>query len=124
MNEFVIVYVWLALQNAVGILGFAAVFASIVFLLFVSILAEEDEDELPKTAKQLGIFCVLSWGFFVPGFILVPSEDEMKTIIGAGAVWRGIRVAQDVPGAEELPENVIRAMNTVLEAVKAKEGED
>jgi len=51
---------------------------------------------------------------------LVPSKDDMKLIIGGALAINGVQAAANIEGVEQLPENLVGAMNHFLEEFKVE----
>ena len=138
MSEFIYIYAYTALQNAedflwgmyfLGALGAGAVFAgSAVGADFE--YGSTDKKDSHKDLKK-GIVKLIKSKLIIAPFIVlsllsvfVPSKDDVKTIIAGGLAWKAGQSVSEIDGINELPENIINAMNSFLIGIDEGEKKD
>ena len=124
MSEFIWIYVYTVLDG-LSTFSVASLWFGGVCLLIIGLTYAASFDDVFETGADYGkrisamfkpfiffmIICVLV-------SVLVPSKDDLKFIIGGGLAWKGIDAAKDIEGINELPENLVGAVNHFLKEIQ------
>ena len=138
MSEFIYIYAYTALQNAEdflwGMYFFGALGAGFVFVgSAVGADFEYGSTEKIDSHKALkkGIGKLIKSKLVIAPFIVlsllsvfVPSKDDVKTIIAGGLAWKAGQSVSEIDGINELPDNIINAMNSFLIGIDKGEKKD
>ena len=116
MNEALIIWLYTSLLTACEVLGAIALLVGILSSLSHLLYYMEDspvemEPFLITKNKWIGIFI----SFAILMNVVVPSKDDMKYIIGGSVLWNTTTSVLDSDEAKKLPNNVLKAANTLLE---------
>lgn len=128
MIEFIYIYSYTALQNAegflwlvyvLGALGVGAVFLGSAVGAYFEYGSTEKRDShkgLKKGIAKLAKRKLVVIPFIILSLlsVFVPSKDDVKTIIAGGLAWKAGQSVSEIDGINELPENIINAMNSFL----------
>ena len=137
MSEFIWIYLYVAMSNLNVLLGFMLTIVAIFLFVRYMISADKasydrlypdgkkNHEDLKKKHVELKrnktlVSMVLLFVFLTT---FLPSESDIKTIIAGGLIWKGGKATSEISGIEQLPENLVRAMNGFLEGIIDDSGE-
>ena len=115
MSEFLLIYIWVVLLNMYKVTLFIGAIGSAIFgVMTASFHGEELEAEYLRAKRLWKIsLCLLALGGVL--FCVVPDKEELALIAGGGVLLHGGQYITESEAAKELPENVLRALNSMLE---------
>ena len=134
MSEFIWIYVYTVITKVIAFgwvaLGVAFAFAILYYVMSAAkadmtySYPEGKEEHEVRKSKLLAFSKKKSVAAYIICLVaissLFPSEDDVKTIIAGGLVWKASGSISDVDGVSELPENLVGAMNAFLIGIQGE----
>lgn len=117
-------YAYTVLSGLAGALVFLSILVSVPYALFLAVFASWSDMGESRDGDAKIFLQILRWRKMVIGLVvftvvfvpLVPSRSEWAFIAGAGAAVSISHKSE----ARKLPENILRAVNGILESLPEK----
>lgn len=109
MNDFFLIYLVNLVFKLHEVLLVLLVVFGVLFVAWIIVSEEKTAMEILRKAKPYSGYLIAIVAFL----IIVPSKQDALYIIGGGVALQGIQNEE----VQELPENLVKAMNVFLEEI-------
>ncbi len=119
MNEAILIWLYISISDAITsavVVSFVALVAS-GFSILTFWVNEDDTATATMWAKRAAIV----WVSFLFMSSFIPSKEDIKYIIGGAAVWNSAEYLASSEEAKQIPDNILKAMNSFLEETQKED---